>query len=90
VREARVRPEYAAFYPALRQGEWAPAATVADRVVAGRLLRGGETLIRGRVLLDAHFEFRGGGSERGERNGVRWAAGYRGSGKLVLAVGEAS
>jgi len=73
MREARVRPEYAAFYPALRPGEWAAAAIVADRVVAGRLICGSGTVVRGRVLLDSHFEFRGGGSERGERNGVRSA-----------------
>jgi hypothetical protein len=73
MREARLRPEYAAFYPALRPGEWAAAAIVADRVVAGRLIRGSETVVRGRVLLDSHFEFRGSGAGRGERNGLRSA-----------------
>ena len=74
-REARVRPEFASLYPGLRSGEWASAATVADRVLAAWLMRGSETAIRGRVLLDAHFEFRGGGSEGGERTGVRIVAG---------------
>jgi hypothetical protein len=70
-REARLRPEFAHLYPGLQSGEWAGAATVGDRVLAGWLIRGGETVIRGRVLLDTHFEFRGGESERGERTGVR-------------------
>ena len=59
MREARVRPEFASLYPGLRPGEWDAAATVADRVLAGWLMRGSETVIRGRALLDTHFEFRG-------------------------------
>jgi hypothetical protein len=31
-----------------------------DRIVAPRLLRGGQLGIQGRVLSDEHFEFRGG------------------------------
>jgi hypothetical protein len=73
-REARVRQEFAALYPGLRLGEWAAAAVVADRVLADCLLRGRATAIRGRVLPDAHFEFRGSGSESGERSGVRFGA----------------
>jgi hypothetical protein len=71
VREARLRPEFAELYPGLRAGEWVSAAVVADRVLADALLRGTEMAIRGRVLLAAHFEFRGGGSQGGERDGVR-------------------
>ena len=79
-REARLRPEFAHRYPSLRSGEWAQAATVADRVLAARLIRGSETAIRGRVLLDTHVEFRGGDSGGGERTGVRWqAAGWSGN-----------
>jgi hypothetical protein len=44
---------------------------IADRVLADALLRGMEMAIRGRVLLAAHFEFRGGGGQGGERDGVR-------------------
>jgi hypothetical protein len=69
-----VHPQFAALYPALRPGEWASAAIVADRVMAGWLIRGSETVVRGRVLLDTHFEFRGGRPERGQRNGVRLTA----------------
>jgi hypothetical protein len=71
VREARLRPEFAELYPGLRAGEWVSAAVVADRVLADALLRGMEMAIRGRVLVAAHFEFRGGGSQGGERDGVR-------------------
>jgi hypothetical protein len=71
-REARLRPEFVNLYPSLRAGEWAPAAILADRVLAGFLIRGSATALRGRVLLDIHFEFRGGESEGGEREGVRF------------------
>jgi hypothetical protein len=59
-REARLRPEHAALYPGVRGGVWEPAAVLVDRIVAARLLRGGPLEIRGRVLSDEHFEFRGG------------------------------
>lgn len=68
-REARLRAEHSHRYPGVRPERWEPAATVADRVLAGWLLRGSLIALRGRVLQDAHFEFRG-GSERGrEREG---------------------
>ncbi len=59
-REARLRPEHAGLYPGVGAGAWESAAVLVDRVVAGRLLRGGQPDIRGRVLSDEHFEFRGG------------------------------
>ena len=70
-REARLRPEFATLYPGLRVGEWAPAAVVADRVLAQSLLRASDGTIRGRVLVEAHFEFRHGTSLGGERHGLR-------------------
>jgi hypothetical protein len=70
-REARLRPEFAALYPELRAGEWAPAAVVADGVLAQSLLRASDGTIRGRVLLEVHFEFRHGGAPGGERHGLR-------------------
>ncbi len=72
VREARLQPQYAPFYPGVPAGEWQPAATLADRVLAGRLLRGASSALQGRVLTDEHFEFRGGDmGRRGERVGFR-------------------
>ena len=51
--------------------ERAPAAVVADRVLAQSLLRASDGTVRGRVLLEAHFEFRHGRSLGGERHGLR-------------------
>jgi hypothetical protein len=61
LREARLRPEYAHLYPMLEPGIWAPAAMIAEKVAATRLLQLAETyVLHDRVLVDAHFEFRGG------------------------------
>jgi hypothetical protein len=73
-REARLRPEFAARYPGIRSGIWEPAAVVADRVLAQSLLSRRGTGVRGRVLLDSHFEFRHGTGLSGERRGLRPAA----------------
>ncbi len=70
-REARLRPEAGHRYPWIRPGEWQPAASLADRVLAGRLLRGVNQAIWGRVLGEADFEFRGGSARGGERTASR-------------------
>jgi hypothetical protein len=71
-REARLQPEHAPLYPGVPAGEWQPAAVLADRVLAGRLLRGACSAVQGRVLVDEYFEFRGGETgRRGEREGLR-------------------
>jgi len=59
-REARLRPEHAGFYSGIFPGIWESAAVLADRVVAGDLLRGVAPGWRDRVLPEEHFEFRGG------------------------------
>ena len=59
-REARLRAQHAALYPGVPAEAWESAAVLVDRIVAARLLRGGPLEIRGRVLSDEHFEFRGG------------------------------
>ncbi len=66
-REARLLPEHARFYPGIAPGVWESAAMLADRVLAGGLLRGATIGWRGRILHDAHFEFRGGEPEPQER-----------------------
>ena len=66
-REARLRPEHARFYPGIIPGVWESAAVLADRVMAGGLLRGAAIGWRDRILYDAHFEFRGGDSGSRER-----------------------
>jgi hypothetical protein len=70
-REARVRPEWRKLYPALTTQEWESAVVLADRLLADALLRGSCTAIQGRVLPDAHFDFRGGSASGGERSGMR-------------------
>lgn len=71
-REARLRPECAPLYPGIPPGEWLSAAVLADRVLAGRLLRRACKALQGRMLVEEHFEFRGGDSDRhGERGGYR-------------------
>lgn len=59
-RDARLRPEFARFYPYLTPGVWEPAAVLADRVIAGILGRPDGRFITGERALDPeHFEFRG-------------------------------
>ena len=71
MREARLRAGSAELYPGIRPEEWRTAAVMADQVLAGLLLRGVDAALRGRVLLETHFEFRGGSTTGGEREGVR-------------------
>ena len=70
-RQARLKSEYSFLYPGIEAGIWAPAASLADRLLADWLLHGRGAALRGRQLLDAHFEFRGGSSQGGERAGIR-------------------
>lgn len=71
LREARLRYVDPGLYPGLAAGEWRTAAVLADQMLAGQLLRGMVTAVRGRVLPEDHFEFRGGVATGGEREGVR-------------------
>jgi hypothetical protein len=71
MREAQLRPHYAELYPRIRAGEWRSAATLADQVLAGQLLNEVATAVRGRVLPELHFEFRGGTRTGGQREGLR-------------------
>jgi hypothetical protein len=63
-REARLRSEYASWYPSLSVTRWYRVSTLV-RMVAGQLVRGeaGSSprwAPGSRTLDDAHFEFRGG------------------------------
>jgi hypothetical protein len=64
-RETRVRSGFGQLYPELRPGWW-EAAQAAARRVADRLVtqQGYAAVLKGRVLPDEHFEFRGGSSIR--------------------------
>jgi hypothetical protein len=60
VREARLRAEWAFLYPGLAPGEWIAASELVPLVLRHRLQdqRGWE--FTRRILVDEHFEFRGG------------------------------
>jgi hypothetical protein len=63
-REARLRPGCGQHYPELRPG-WEAAQNVAAKVAERIVSRQGYVgLLSRRVLLDEHFEFRGGSSIR--------------------------
>ena len=70
-RRARLRPEYAALYPGVPADEWRPIGELLDCVAAARLRAGRRSgeLLRGRLLDDRHFEFRGGGERPPDRRG---------------------
>jgi len=60
LREAKLREEYATCYPGLMPGAWLPAADVAEHIVDLVRRERGSLGIRGRVIAEDHFEFRGG------------------------------
>jgi len=66
-REAKLRPESAAWYPTLPVSMWTSAAYVAE-LVTSIPRHTAETLKKGRTLLEADFDFRGGHR--------RWLAGW--------------
>jgi hypothetical protein len=57
-REVRVRPESARLYPEVAPG-WHPAASLAEQVANRLIAQRGYVGLRGRVLPDEHFEYRG-------------------------------
>jgi hypothetical protein len=63
-RETRVRPGYGHLYPEIRPG-WDAADAVARRIAERILAQQGYVgVLKGRVLPERHFEFRGGSSIR--------------------------
>ena len=60
VREARLRPEWAHLYPRVPPGIWMIAAELVPQVLRHRLLKTGTWEFARRILLDEHFDFRGG------------------------------
>jgi hypothetical protein len=61
IREARLRPEFATQYPDLTPGVWVPACSLRDFVLERGLYQRRTGLPSNRrLLLESHFEFRGG------------------------------
>jgi hypothetical protein len=60
VREARLRPEWADLYPGVQPEVWHVAAELLPRVLRHRLENQGSWEFTRRILVDDHFEFRGG------------------------------
>src|SRR5688500_17130978 len=60
VREARLRPEWAHLYPGLEAGVWTVAAQLVPLVLRHRLQDQPSWEFTRRILVDEHFEFRGG------------------------------
>jgi hypothetical protein len=60
IREARLRPEWADLYPGVQPDVWYLAAELVPQVLRHRLQNQGAWEFTRRILLDDHFEFRGG------------------------------
>lgn len=60
VREARLRPEWAHLYPGLEADVWIVAAQLVPLVLRLRLQGSSTWEFTQRILVDEHFDFRGG------------------------------
>jgi hypothetical protein len=56
-RKARLRPEYAAWYPELLAGEWHDAGWATEKVLQQHRKDASSWRLGRRVLSEAHFEF---------------------------------
>ena len=70
VREARLRPEWAGLYPGLPIGRWIVAARLVPLVLRHRLQDQQTWEFARRILVDEHFEFRGGRSRDNLWSGI--------------------
>jgi hypothetical protein len=70
VREARLRPEWADLYPGVQPDVWYVAAELVPQVLRYRLRDQGAWEFTHRVLVDDHFEFRGGRARDSTWTGV--------------------
>jgi hypothetical protein len=85
VRRVRVRPEFASVYPEMLPGVWMSAAR------AARLIRQADPRQRrvqdcacGRLMCEAHFEFRGGRRRHAPNDAWRSRAEHSGPYKLSI------
>jgi hypothetical protein len=70
IREARLRPEWADHYPGVQPDTWHVAAELVPRVLRHRLRSTAERGLNHRILVDEHFEFRGGHKRDNSWSGV--------------------
>jgi hypothetical protein len=70
VREARLRPEWSHLYPGLEAGVWIVAAQLVPLVLRHRMQDEATWEFARRILVDEHFEFRGGRARDRAWNGV--------------------
>lgn len=59
IREARLRPEYAALYPGVQPGIWMAASAIGQQLLLWHLTAPA-TPQGERLMAEEHFEFRGG------------------------------
>ena len=60
VREARLRPEWADLYPGITPNVWQVAAQLVPMVLRHRIQGRTSWEFAERILINEHFEFRGG------------------------------
>ena len=70
LREARLRAEWASLYPGLASGVWMVASQLVPVVLRQRLQDHPAGEFTRRILVDEHFEFRGGQPRDGYWAGV--------------------
>jgi hypothetical protein len=64
IREARLKPEYASLYPGVQPGVWMPASSIGQQLLLWHLTAPA-TPQGERLMVEGHFEFRGGGKRVG-------------------------
>ncbi len=82
-REAKLRSEFAAFYPGVPPGIWLPAADLGATLLMQHLRAPAPPELGNRLLDESHFEFRGGAS-RGAGATDRTRRGENGNGDMPL------
>ncbi len=70
VREARLRPEWADLYPDVQPDAWHVAAELVPRVLRHSLQSQRSWEFTRRILVDDHFEFRGGRARDASWTGI--------------------
>jgi hypothetical protein len=75
-RQARLKPESADRHPSLPVSMWTSAVRMAELVASeARSLESPGATRKGRLLSDAHFDFRGGAARRSSGSVLRWDRG---------------